>query len=269
MSSDRPSRQTRRREHKALLEEGRKAIRQGLPNPVPQAALIGIGLVLEEPLGKPAGASTAAGLAIRLATATIDKIAARDEPACRKGCDHCCHFAVSATAPEIFHVARALASADAAGAQIRDRIVARQRETSGMRLDALMAQCLPCPLLSEGECGLYSARPIVCRQFMSRAVEPCAEARTGQTVEIPVLRGAINAGALTRNLLLAAVRARGLDERCYELSSALAVALAAPEAERQWLAGQDVFAQAIVVPRAAEATAVVARLASEISAYAG
>lgn len=271
MTTDQPSRQQRRRELKALLAAGRQAIARGVPNPAPQLLLVGIGLTLAEPMRKAGGggAAEAAGLAIRLATGMIDTAAAKDKPACHKGCDHCCHFAISATAPEIFHLARALRSGGAGTAPIIDRLADRRRDTSGMALDALMAEALPCPMLENGMCGAYAARPIVCRQFMSRSAEACASARAGSAVEIPTLRTTVNAGVLARNLLLAAVRALHRDDRCYEVTSALAIALEQPDAERRWLTGEDLFAGALLVPRPPEANAMVDHLAAAIRSIGG
>lgn len=265
------SHQQRRRALLAVLAEGRKVLARGLPNPAPQSALIGVGLVIAEPLsnGGSEGASRAAALSLRLASVMIDGIARREAPACHRGCDHCCHFAISASAPEILHLARTLRYGGAAAAPIIDRIAARRSETAGMGLEALMAQSLPCPMLSDGVCGAYAARPIVCRQFMSRSAEACGAARAGQPTEIPTLRGAINAGVLGRSLLLAAVRAHGLDGRCYEVTSALQIALQNADSERRWLAGEDVFAAALVAARPPEAEAMVEHLANDMRTIAG
>lgn len=243
-------------------------IARGLPNPASQSVLVGVGLAIAEPLEpkRTTGASEAAALAIRLATGMIDAVAARDGPACRKGCDHCCHFAISATAPEVFYLATALRGKHASVRDITARIRERRSETSGMSLDALMAASLPCPLLVDGACASYQERPIVCRQFMSRSTTACASARAGEPTQIPTLGGAINAGVLCRNLLLAAVRTRGLDERCYELTSALDVALTMNGAEQRWLAGEDVLASALIVPRPSAASAMVERIAEQMLA---
>lgn len=266
MTGDRSSRQQRRRELERLRTEGRTAIGRGLSSPTPDRELIAIALALAEPLERDAtgGAAHAAGLALRLASATIDQATSRDTPACTRGCDHCCHFAISASAPEVFHVARALKAGGSATAPLVARIGERSHDIAGMNLEAVMSACLPCPLLTNGTCGIYAARPIVCRQFMSRSAEACAAARAGQTIEIPVLRGAINAGVLARNLLIAATDALDRDRRCYELTSALQIALLEPDVEKRWLAGSDVLGSALHVTRPPDAEAMVDRLSSTL-----
>lgn len=266
MTDDRSSRQQRRREIERLRTEGRSAIGRGLSSPATERELVAIALTLAEPLDRDTtgGAAHAAGLALRLASATIDQAASRDTPACAKGCDHCCHFSISASAPEVFHVARALKAGGSSTGMLVANIAQRSRESAGMSLDAIMAACLPCPLLVGGACGVYAARPIVCRQFMSRSAEACGAARSGESIEIPVLRGAINAGVLARSLLIAAADALGLDRRCYELTSALHISLSEPDAEKRWLAGSDVFAGALHVARPPDAESIADRLSSTL-----
>ena len=70
--------------------------------------------------------------------------------ACRKGCDHCCRH-ISVFPVEAAYIGRALSQAtDADRASIRGS--ARNAPADG-----------PCPLLENGACRLYEARPIICR----------------------------------------------------------------------------------------------------------
>jgi hypothetical protein len=66
--------------------------------------------------------------------------------------------------------------------------------------------------------------------------------------------------------LIAALRAADLPTEAHELSGALDVALTVPDAERRWLAGEDVFRNlpnAVQRPRDLEAVA--RRIADEIT----
>jgi Fe-S-cluster containining protein len=267
-----PGGKERRRERRALIEAGRRAIGQGLPNPVAQSVLIGIGLVMRDKLAgktEQPDASAAAEIATRLASRAIDSVAARDQVDCRRGCAFCCHFAVSASPPEVFRLARGLRrqageSSNAILAAVRERTLAIR----GLTLEELTRRCLPCVLLSGSECAAYDARPITCRQFLSRSAEACERNLRGEPVEIPILKGAVNAGVLCRSLLLAAGRSAGHSDDCYELSGALAVALGEPDAERRWLARQNVFAAVPVAARPASAQAMIEQYAGLISAWA-
>ena len=262
-----PAGKQRLKQRRALIEAGRRAIREGLPNPVPQSVLIGVGLVMRGKLADkadPAGASRAAEIAAGFAGRAIDGIVARDQVACRRGCAFCCHFAVSASPPEVFRLARSLRGQSG----ISEAVSARAEATRGLTLEELTRRCLPCVLLSGSECTAYDARPITCRQFLSRSAEACERNLQGEPIEIPVLKGAVNAGVLCRSLLLAAGRSAGLSDACYELSGALAIALAKPDAERRWLAREDVFAGAAVAQRPAAPQAMIDQFAGLLSAWA-
>jgi Fe-S-cluster containining protein len=267
-----PDGKERRKERRALIEAGRRAIGQGLSNPVPQSVLIGIGLVMRDKLAGNTGqadASAAAEIATRLAGRAIDSVVARDQVACRRGCAFCCHFAVSASPPEIFRLARGLRRQAAASSKaILEAVRERAEAVRGLTLEELTRRCLPCVLLEGSECIAYEARPITCRQFLSRSVEACERNLRGEPVEIPTLKGAVNAGVLCRSLLLAAGRSAGLPDDCFELSGALAVALEEPDGERRWLARENVFAAVPVAARPASVQAMIDQCAGMISAWA-
>lgn len=92
----------------------------------------------------------------RQLAARVDELCARIEAdfreriVCRLGCDGCCRH-LSLFPVEAAALSAALAEAPAAlSAQIRER--ARAATKDG-----------PCPLLKDGACLLYEARPLICR----------------------------------------------------------------------------------------------------------
>lgn len=158
--------------------------------------------------------------------------------ACRAGCAFCCHQPVSVTAPEAFLLAaqiapdRAAAMADAARA-VADR-----------RADAPKVAWFSCPLLDEGgACTAYAARPIACRAHVSVNVEDCKTSHpypgNGQVMEP---KGYTGIKDHCRVILLAAMRARGLPLRFYEMNAAVTIIRATAQAEARWLDGEDIFA---------------------------
>ncbi len=92
----------------------------------------------------------------RQLVARVDELCARIEGdfregiVCRLGCDGCCRH-LSLFPVEAAALAAALAEAPAAlAAEIRERT--REAAEDG-----------PCPLLKDGACLLYGARPLICR----------------------------------------------------------------------------------------------------------
>ena len=73
-----------------------------------------------------------------------------DQIACRKGCDACCGL-ISVFPVEALRLGMALATRPPA------EVAAVLEAASGADEDA------PCPLIHEGACRLYPARPIICR----------------------------------------------------------------------------------------------------------
>lgn len=174
-----------------------------------------------------------------------------EQPACGRGCAFCCHFRVAAAAHEVLALA----------AWIRRNLPAeRQREvqrraehnaatlrrmTPGDRLRANLA----CPVLEEGGvCGAYPARPSRCRTYHARDVEGCRDAfdhpdRPGRPhATIPELHTVAETLA---NGFHEATVALGYDPGSYELSSALAEALAGSAPAERYRRRGNAFVEAL------------------------
>ena len=111
---------------------------------------------------------------------------------------------------------------------------------------------VPCPLLADGRCAAYADRPLACRAFASHDVDACRRAFDHQPATIPVPRTAMALRAFVTAAAEAAARAARVPDDQYELIAGLALALADPQAETRWRAGEDVLAPASarrLVPR--------------------
>jgi len=79
---------------------------------------------------------------------------------CAKGCAFCCHVAVSVLAPEVFHIANTLRAQHATDLDSRRAAI---RAAAGVTLGVSDAERgrrkLPCALLENNSCSVYSARP--------------------------------------------------------------------------------------------------------------
>jgi Fe-S-cluster containining protein len=166
--------------------------------------------------------------------------APNDMIACRKGCCHCCHMWVSATAPEILFVAAQLRREGSDLVQILERA----RQTRGLNFDARGKHVAPCPLLSnDGLCSVYSARPLACRTAASIDAEICRRGYLELSDnEIPTPMFFLLQRVAYAIALRGAFKRAGLPLISYELNEALEIALTAPDAERRWLEGEDLFA---------------------------
>jgi hypothetical protein len=232
-----------------LRQQGQAAVTWGLPNPATEAAVLGMGLVMRERLadaGSQSRAAEAAALAATMLDKTIQKMPQAPNYQCAMGCNYCCHGAVSVSPPELFRIVRLIDSGpgiDKAG------VIARARARSASTFEAVLTLRDPCPLLVDGNCSVYEDRPMGCRQFVSTSAEGCRTAFEKRSGELPFVPGAANAGLILRSLLMGAATSLGLKTDTYELSSALIIALAQPDAEARWLAGEDVLAGALKTPQ--------------------
>jgi hypothetical protein len=167
-------------------------------------------------------------------------------PACRKGCSFCCRIHVTATAPEIFAIVRAMHALDGKllarmQARIRTASAATARDWSR---DAFFTY--QCPLLEDNACAVHHARPDSCRGLSSYSAQACeislAAIAEGRDEAIPLVEEHAILRGLHAHTLWAALKAVGLPYVTYSLNQALDRALDTPDAEARWLAGEDVFA---------------------------
>jgi Fe-S-cluster containining protein len=161
---------------------------------------------------------------------------------CKKGCGYCCHTRVTATAPEVFMLARSLRAQWADPADpLRARFEAIEAQTRLMPPEQWLANRLPCAFLSEGSCSVYEHRPLTCRAYASTSLEACLQVYDGTWVDIGQpeinqrMRVIVLAGAK------AAMKEAGYDAHGYEIGHALQIAID-PQAEARWLDGEPVFA---------------------------
>lgn len=240
------------KEHRRIMRElrgqGQAALTWGLPNPTTEASLLGMGLVMRDKLADTQGAdraTAAAGLAEAMLDRTIQTMPQAKSYACAKGCNYCCHSTVAVSAPEAFRIVRAV---EGRTAEERRAVVARATARAAITFETLITLRSPCALLEQGDCSIYEARPMGCRQFVSTNLHGCRTSFEQKTGDFPFVPAAANAGLILRSLLISATASIGLKPELYDMSTAVAVALSEPDAEQRWLAGEDVLAKAVKMP---------------------
>jgi hypothetical protein len=265
------SRQQRRKLQRERLKAGQRGLAKGLAAAPGRNEVIAIAEVLRAKLtetGNDRRASEAAGLAHSLSERSLRAHPAKREIACKRGCAYCCHLFVGVLPPEAFLIADAIREGKAG---TLDATTARARTVPlrGLSPAARVGARLPCPLLLDGMCSVYPVRPLVCRQTTSFSLAACLaefEGRDGpDRIEASPAHLAHSSNAHVT--LLGAMRAAGMPTEAYELSGILDVVLAEPDAERRWLAGEDVFRDLPRnVKRQREADFVAGRIAAELTA---
>ena len=163
--------------------------------------------------------------------------------ACRRGCSHCCHMWVDASAPELLYIAKLLPDNQRAAATLK--LQATCEKTQGMSFDERGKFVCACPMLAEGNCSAYATRPLVCRAAASIDAAICERAYIGLAdEEIPLPLPYMLMGSGYRLALAGAVRRAGLHYRAIEMNSGLSLAISDDAAEASWLSGGNPFALA-------------------------
>ena len=170
--------------------------------------------------------------------------------ACFKGCSPCCVLRIAATAPEVFLIAQYLEATAPAYARadidLLGELARADRLTRGLNEDERMRSRQRCPFLVSDVCAIYQVRPLSCRGHTSFDRQACADALSGKQTEVPVSEPHAAVRAIVQNALQSALRDFSLAWGAYELNHALTIALADAACQSRWLAGQDVFAPALV-----------------------
>ena len=162
---------------------------------------------------------------------------------CAAGCSWCCHPLIVVNAPAVFVVAEAVRGLPA------DRQRDIKRKIALYRADNLGIQTVPrppCALLGEdGRCGIYDARPLVCRAHNSTNVEACKRRYSGQAATIEGEPAPLEVKAAVEAGLLTGMRSVGRQDGFgLEFMTALDIALTIPDCAERWLANLDPFAPA-------------------------
>jgi Fe-S-cluster containining protein len=172
------------------------------------------------------------------------------QPACHKGCSTCCTLRVTATAPEVLMVARAvrhLANKESLQEfELIPRLGQADQATRGLGEEQRVKLRRRCPLLLEACCAIYPVRPLACRAHLSFDKSACIDAARGQLTKVPYSEAYMTVRSLIQNALQSALRTAGLAWANYELNQAVCIALADTYCEQSWLRGVDVFAEAMV-----------------------
>ena len=161
--------------------------------------------------------------------------------ACRPGCDHCCYRVVHASVPEIARAADYVAKnfTPAQKDSLKARLYEYERQVAPRFGYSLQDLRPACPLLVDGLCSAYEARPFFCRGMNSHFATKCQEWKEHpeRLVRIPLEAGHLEAvDALDGGLQKATARAR-LVAGLNDFGRGLRIAMEHPEAVANWHEG--------------------------------
>ncbi len=191
-------------------------------------------------------AMMAAALArIEKLVARVNKLAPPPRPiACGPGCPYCCHIRLTASPPEILHIAEHLRRTWPAEKldALRKKLANLDRLTHGKGEEARDAMRLPCPMLEDNSCGIHAVRPISCRAVASVDVAACRASYDSRMQEpVPQVTLQLNAANGIGYGLIAGLTQAGYPLENLEFIAALRIALEEDDAAKRWLDGEGLF----------------------------
>jgi Fe-S-cluster containining protein len=185
------------------------------------------------------------------ASAQVEQSAQRARHACTAGCTFCCHLPVDVTVPEALSIAAYVQQSlsPATLAALHARIAATAMQINRLSYEDHTQAKIPCALLMDGRCLVYSQRPLACRAWNSTSKERCEHIfRHGDPLTMlpPLDMPAYEAVWKLAQDMMDDLKQARLDSHTYELHSILLRVLETPEAAARWLQHDKVFAGCLI-----------------------
>ena len=173
--------------------------------------------------------------------------ATRNAPiACKAGCSLCCSLRVDAWAQEVFTIVRHILRfwPQDRIEELRVRLQSHSSRVLSLSVLQHATTNIPCPLLEDSRCSVYSVRPQSCRRLHATDVSACkyvfehpGDLDAPGSIHGPSYELLSRAMADTQN----ALQEIGYDPTIYELGSALHEALSHPDAWSRWTNQEHAF----------------------------
>lgn len=256
------TRQQRRTRLRQLGQQGERLLKSGFPRQPSGQDLFAVGVALHDRLETRKGLAAVADFAtasVWLYDATLTAHPGNVTVACKRGCNWCCYLPVAASVPEVLLAARAGRQGQAMAAIPTEAAVAG----AGRKV--------ACGLLREDGCGIYKARPMMCRVANSLDANACRDEYEGRNldIDVPTARLPLEHGIAVRTAMLLALRLARLDDALYDLNDALGAAAQGEAVAARWLAGEKAFADARTQPLDATVAEIASRLMASYQEWAG
>ena len=145
---------------------------------------------------------------------------------CKKGCAWCCHQAVFANSYEIHYLGNYLKNhfSPEEQTEVVRHATNKNKITGALDEEKMLSYKSPCPLLKDGACSAYAARPMACRIYLSMDVGSCREfyqnpnnpASFPALLDFPLL-----AGKMMNEGFMAALKEEGIFVKEFRLEEGL------------------------------------------------
>jgi Fe-S-cluster containining protein len=150
--------------------------------------------------------------------------------ACHKGCHWCCHQAVYANSYELHFLSEKIKNGFSSEkiSKWMEAAEAKFTVTSQMNEEELSNYKAPCPLLENGACSVYDARPMACRIYLSTKLKTCLEFYHHPENEnnYPALIDfPLRAGRMMNEGFMAALKEVGIETSEFRLEEGLRIVL--------------------------------------------
>ena len=145
---------------------------------------------------------------------------------CSKGCEWCCHQPVFALSFEMDYLTRYIETNFDTDIKNRIKLQAENKvKAFGFLSETeLLNAKFPCPLLEDGACLAYSARPMACRIYLSSDVNSCLRffKKPEDKNSIPALLNLpLRAGKMMNEGFKAALKTNGYETKEYRIEEKL------------------------------------------------
>lgn len=190
--------------------------------------------------------SRVAVLVADAAAANVEVARSNDERggriACQAGCSWCCQMRVTLTVPEVARLTQRLHCNPRELEQLQGMVKAVDNLTHGLNDEERGALRVECPLLQDGKCTAYDARPLECRGYNSRDANACRLANQKyHDWDVPMFFAQYSIHKQMQAGILRALHCLGFRVEILELNAALSISLGKADVFDLWLEGEDIF----------------------------
>ncbi|MBC7475104.1 MAG: YkgJ family cysteine cluster protein [Candidatus Sericytochromatia bacterium] len=166
---------------------------------------------------------------------------------CKNGCSFCCYNQVSVTPLEVLTIDKYLKEnlSDNELNDLKEKIVQTDKITYNTKHLERKKLRMPCPLLKDNSCSVYSVRPLFCRGWNSNSSIDCEDAfNSNEEHEIKIFGSQLMVTNSISIGLNKGIKKLGNKSENLELIHALKIALTKYNVTEKYLSGKNIFSDA-------------------------